>query len=372
MTQKDRRLINEGCLFFLGVNSGKKDYWWNSFMTHFHRRSLKSGTTCEKAIFSFFISYWLILIYNLLDFLGCVITFRCRLLRILGNTAACLTIYPPSRKGYCLFLAILLPAWKNSWFQVFNRSFYRSYSPLAHKHISLFNTPLLSLTSLFYTFPFSDFCLNMSTLITQYATSSTLCGSDEEYDYPADYPPFSPLYLRDEQEAQLPAYLWTPHGLPTSAQPEQDEDNCKYPPHIFEQMDDDEALPEPYVQFDYCYSLQLRQYHMVTVMDQFHSRVDSQDKKLKVQEEAVKNLRIRVDKQDGEANIGGNGLLEFQDTAHKILSLLWEEVWDMKSKMEDQERKIKDQKRKIKDQKRKLKVHESCVRKRYNTKSGKN
>ena len=85
----------------------------------------------------------------------------------------------------------------------------------------------------------------MSTPITQhatsqYATSTTLYGSDEELYYPADYTPFSTLCLRDDQEAQQPAYPWPTHGLPTAAQLEQDEDDFKYPPDVLEQMDDTE------------------------------------------------------------------------------------------------------------------------------------
>ena len=135
--------------------------------------------------------------------------------------------------------------------------------------------------------------------------------------------------------------------------------------HVLEQMGDTELSPEPHVQFDRGSLLRFLQSQRERVMDEFHSRVDEQDKKLKVQEEAIKNLQMRVDKQDGEVKTVGDASLELQDTVYEIFSLLWDEVCDMKSKMEDQERKLK-------DQKRKLKVHESCVRKRYNTKSGKN
>jgi len=229
----------------------------------------------------------------------------------------------------------------------------------------------------------------------------------EEYEYSGFFPPFSPLqhekgeYLSPQaqvvpdtfaletppwlQEAQSVCETWTV-GTPTSAQPKNkdscplhfkglpncvppEEDDCKYPPQVLEPMDDTEPSPEPDVFFDPVPLLRFRQSQMERGIDGLHGRVNEKDKKLKVQEEAIKNLQMRVDKLDVEVKTVGNASLEHKGKIHELFTLLRDDIWyelrNMNSKMEDPERKRK-------ARKRKLNVHESCVRKRYNTRSGKN
>lgn len=56
----------------------------------------------------------------------------------------------------------------------------------------------------------------------------------------------------------------------------------------------------------------------------------------------------------------------------KVIEKLREMLYQQGDKIEDQERKIEGQERKIKGQERKIKGYVYCVRKKYNTRSGKN
>lgn len=188
------------------------------------------------------------------------------------------------------------------------------------------------------------------------------------------------------QEAPSVFETWTV-GTPTSAQPKNkdscelhfnglpngvlppEEDDCKYPPQVLESRDDTEPSLEPDVYFDPVPLLRFRQSQMERGMDGLHGRVNEQDKKRKVQEEAIKNLQMRVDKLDEEVKIVGNVSLELQGKVHELFTLL---RVDIGYELRNMKRMIEDQGRKLKAQERKLKVHQYRVRKRYNTRSGKN
>lgn len=118
-----------------------------------------------------------------------------------------------------------------------------------------------------------------------------------------------------------------------SAQQDEDTEDCKYPPHVLEQRYNSRLSPEPYEYFDPVPLLRVRLRQLERGVKGLHGRIDVQHEKLKSREKVIEKLRERVYEQ-GE--------------------------------------KIEGQERKIKSQERKLKGHEYRVRKRYNTRSGKN
>lgn len=156
----------------------------------------------------------------------------------------------------------------------------------------------------------------MSIASTPYNTSP-ICSLNEEWEYLGDYPPFSPLQDADEeypsQQAQVVPDFWVPETplavqetlsvsqtwmleIPPSAQREHHMDDCKYPPHVLEQMDNSQLSPEPGVYFDYTPLLRFSLGQLEGEIQKFYEMVNKQDNKLKAQEEVIKKLQMRVDK----------------------------------------------------------------------------
>lgn len=195
--------------------------------------------------------------------------------------------------------------------------------------------------------------------ITPYATSPTLSFTSQELDFSLpEGGVFSPPHVTSEDwsspQAQVVDDTWLSdyanqpcghpaHGLPvfepgyhqersvpeTPTQSEQDLDE-KYPIHILERMGNYQQTPEPEV---HCEDYEDLQSHYHMLWEQYYNMEEELMNKLMDQEEVVDKLQ-RVMGEQGE--------------------------------------KIEGQERKIKSQERKLKGYEYRVRKRYNTRSGKN
>jgi len=202
----------------------------------------------------------------------------------------------------------------------------------------------------------------MFTYINSPASSPTLSASSGEPDYPTHglplwgrYPSFTPLQdtpgaWSPLQAAQVVPDTWITK-TPSPASSEQYTDDCKYPPYVLEQMDNSQHPSEPVVYYDSFSSLRFRQDQLAEMVDGFTARMND---KQKAQEKVIERLQEMVDKKG-----------EHWQRVQVALPLLLVKVCELKSMMEAQERKLK-------AQERKLKVHESHVRKRYNTRSGKN
>jgi hypothetical protein len=254
-----------------------------------------------------------------------------------------------------------------------------THQPIQHTILQLYQ-----LTLYLSSFRF-QICSNMSfetETIYDQSYPSSLYASEEESDLYLDYPPFSPPILRDDQEAQRPTYPWIPHGLPTSAQPEQDEDDCKYPPHVLEQMSDTGLSREPEVYF---HKVRLLRFHLGQMQEErekLRERVEEQKKEQKEKEEMIKIKDEMVKMLEDQLKAQEEEIKELQREADMLLeNWVWVnlnpeglmlEVFERKSSMRKQERKLKGPENKLKARKRTKEVHESGVTKRYNTRSGKN
>lgn len=198
-----------------------------------------------------------------------------------------------------------------------------------------------------------------TTPITPYATSTTISVTSQEWGFPLSdgvefspphetYEALSPYQAQVVEDTCLSDYAnqscgHPAHGLPvfepgyhqersvpeTPTQSEQDLDE-KYPIHILERMGNYQQTPEPEI---HCEDYKDLQSHYNMLCAQYCNMEEGLMNKLMDQEEVADKLQ-RVVGQQGE--------------------------------------KIEGQERKIKSQERKLKGYEYRVRKRYNTRSGKN
>ena len=167
--------------------------------------------------------------------------------------------------------------------------------------------------------PFQETSEPWSSPQTQVVPDSWLSEfANQPHGYPAQgLPVFNSGY---HQESPIPETHF-------SAQQDEDMEDCKYPPHVLEQMYNSRLSPEPVP------LLRFRLPQPEREVQGFHQRIYVQHEKLKSREKVIEKLR----------------------------EMLYE-----------QGEKIKGQERNIKSQERKLKGYEYRVRKRYNTRSGKN
>jgi len=180
--------------------------------------------------------------------------------------------------------------------------------------------------------------------------SSTLSASSGEPDYPTHglplwdlYSSFSPLQVRGEawspfQPAQVVPYNWITE-TPPSAQPEQDMDDIKLPPHVLEHLDNSQLSAGSEVYYD------------PTKLHTFSQRQ---------LEQMVGHFRSER--------------LELEET----VELLHRERLEQEKKQKDQEQLIEELQRTVKmlekkerAQEKKLKGYRYRIGKRYNTRSGK-
>jgi len=109
------------------------------------------------------------------------------------------------------------------------------------------------------------------------------------------------------QQAQFRPEAWMPRMIP-SDRPEQDMDDCKYPPHILERMGNYQKSPEPEEDYQDCTELLLR-YHM---LDEQYSKMEEElMNKLMDQEEMVDNCIRVMGEQDKKIK-----MLEKKERAH--------------------------------------------------------
>ena len=221
--------------------------------------------------------------------------------------------------------------------------------------------------------------------------SSTLSVSSGEPDYPTHglplwdrYPSFSPLQVRGEawspplpsaqpepeawspfQPAQMVPYNWiteTPPSAqpepedwsPPSAQPEQDMDDIKLPPHVLEHLDNSQLSSGSDVYHDPTKLHKFPQRQLEQMVGYFRSERLEQEKKQKDQEQLIEELQRK------------GKMVEKKERAQE------KKLKDQEQLIEELQRKGKMLEKKERAQEKKLKGYRYRIGKRYNTRSGKN
>jgi hypothetical protein len=164
-------------------------------------------------------------------------------------------------------------------------------------------------------------------------------SNEQDHYYPdGSYPTFSPF-----------------EGTPHSAQEEMD---CKYPPEILQHMDNRQIVSQPGIYYGLTPHGLPYNYSTSNGLPNTTEVVFNEDNLLRFRigqlENGFKGVIDRAKKQD-----------EKLKSQEKVIEKLREMLYQQGEKIEGQERKIK-------GQERKQKGYEYRVRKRYNTRSGKN